>query len=145
MQETEYYFDGTEKVFFPVSNKQSYIEAGMWPETGVKVSADVYYTYGGTPPEGKVLSADEKGNPVWDNAPKPTKEELIQAAEYERQRLLKLADTTMLDWRTELMLGEISDDSRTKLSEWLSYKNKVKSIDVTSDPEHVDWPASPAE
>ncbi|WP_446896742.1 hypothetical protein [Citrobacter freundii] len=60
MQEAEYYFDGAGKVFYPVSNEQAYIEAGMWPETGVKVSADVYYIYGGTPPEGKVLSADKK-------------------------------------------------------------------------------------
>ena len=143
MQEVEYYFDGAGKVFYPVSNKQAYIEAGMWPETGVKVSADVYYIYGGTPPEGKILSADKKGNPVWADAPKPTKEELIQAAEYERQRLLKLADATMFDWRTELMLGEISDANRVKLSAWMTYKNEVKSADVTTDPEHVNWPVPP--
>ncbi|HAW3686718.1 TPA: tail fiber assembly protein [Citrobacter freundii] len=123
-----------------MSNKQSYVDAGMWPENGTVVSADTYYIYGGMPPEGKVLSADKKGNPVWADAPKPTKEELIQAAEYERQRLLKLADATMLDWRTELMLGEISDANREKLSAWLAYKNDVKSVDVTTDPEHVSWP-----
>lgn len=143
MQEAEYYFDGAGKVFYPMSNKQSYVEAGMWPEHGTVVSADTYYIYGGTPPEGKILSADKNDNPVWVDAPKPTKEELIQAAEYERQRLLKLADATMLDWRTELMLGEISDANREKLSAWLAYKNDVKSVDVTTDPEHVGWPVPP--
>ncbi|MEW5123803.1 tail fiber assembly protein [Citrobacter freundii] len=75
--------------------------------------------------------------------PPPTHEELIQAAEFERERLLKHADDVMLDWRTELMLGEISDASKAKLSAWLAYKNEVKSVDVTTAPEHVNWPVPP--
>ncbi|EGA5748520.1 tail fiber assembly protein [Escherichia coli] len=75
--------------------------------------------------------------------PPPTHEELIQAAEFERERLLKHADEVMLDWRTELMLGEISDANKAKLSAWLAYKNEVKSVDVTTDPEHVNWPVPP--
>ncbi|ELO1869751.1 tail fiber assembly protein [Escherichia coli] len=76
--------------------------------------------------------------------PPPTHEQLIQAAENERQRLLSAADAIMLDWRTELMLGEISDANRAKLSAWLLYKNQVKAVDVTTDPEHVNWPVIPA-
>ncbi|WP_240782901.1 tail fiber assembly protein [Escherichia sp. E1130] len=64
----------------------------------------------------------------------------IAAANRVRQQLLVHADAAMLDWRTELMLGEISDTGRAKLSAWLNYKNKVKSVDVTTDPEHVSWP-----
>ncbi|EQA2192073.1 tail fiber assembly protein [Escherichia coli] len=75
--------------------------------------------------------------------PQHTQEQVIAAAENERQRLLNYADTVMLDWRTELMLGEISDANRAKLSAWLAYKNKVKSVDVTTDPEHVNWPIPP--
>lgn len=75
--------------------------------------------------------------------PPPTREELIAAAEQIRQQLLAHADATMLDWRTELMLGDISDANREKLSAWLAYKNDVKSVDVTTDPEHVSWPVPP--
>ncbi|MDE8821178.1 tail fiber assembly protein [Citrobacter freundii] len=75
--------------------------------------------------------------------PPPTHEELIQAAENERQRLLTAADAIMLDWRTELMLGEISDANRAKLSAWLAYKNEVKSWDIKTDPENVNWPVPP--
>ncbi|EJF7847884.1 tail fiber assembly protein [Escherichia coli] len=75
--------------------------------------------------------------------PQPTQEQVIAAAENERQRLLNYADTVMLDWRTELMLGEISDANRAKLSAWLAYKNQVKSVDVTTDPDHVNWPIPP--
>lgn len=75
--------------------------------------------------------------------PPPTHEQLFQAAENERQRLLAAADAVMLDWRTELMLGEISDANRAKLSAWQAYKNEVKAIDVTTDHEHVNWPVIP--
>lgn len=75
--------------------------------------------------------------------PPPTKEELIAAAEYERQQLLTHADAVMLDWRTELMLGEISDANKAKLSAWLDYKNEVKAWEVKTDPENVNWPVPP--
>ncbi|EJB1248286.1 tail fiber assembly protein [Salmonella enterica] len=67
----------------------------------------------------------------------------ITQKENERQQLIKHADAVMLDWRTELMLGEISDANRAKLSAWLAYKNEVKSVDVTTDPDHVNWPVPP--
>ena len=75
--------------------------------------------------------------------PPPTHEQLIQAAENEQQRLLAAADAIMLDWRTELMLGEISDANRGKLSAWLAYKNEVKTWDIKTDPENVNWPVPP--
>ncbi|EAR7757154.1 tail fiber assembly protein [Salmonella enterica] len=70
--------------------------------------------------------------------PLPTHEELIQAAENKRQRLLSRAD-----WRTELMLGEISDANRDKLSGWLTNKNEVKLVDITTTPDNIIWPAPP--
>ncbi|MEY5966026.1 tail fiber assembly protein, partial [Salmonella enterica subsp. enterica serovar Corvallis] len=68
---------------------------------------------------------------------------LIAIAEQVRQQLLTHADAVMLDWRTELMLDEISDANRAKLSAWLAYKNEVKAVDVTTAPENVNWPVPP--
>ncbi|HCB2278513.1 TPA: tail fiber assembly protein [Escherichia coli] len=76
--------------------------------------------------------------------PPPTHEQLIQAAENERQRLLSAADAIMLDWRTELMLGEISDANRAKLSAWLAYKNQVNAVDKNKAiTEGFNWPNAP--
>ncbi|STA74769.1 phage tail fiber assembly protein [Citrobacter freundii] len=75
--------------------------------------------------------------------PPVTQDQLIALSEQERERLLAHADAVMLDWRTELMLGEISDANKTKLSAWLDYKNDVKLVDVTIDPENVIWPVPP--
>ncbi|EBE4778205.1 tail fiber assembly protein [Salmonella enterica] len=90
---------------------------------------------------GLIAITEEEANEILN--PPPTHEELIQVAENERQRLLTHADKVMLDWRTELMLGEISDANRDKLSAWLAYKSEVKTVDVTTDPEHINWPVQP--
>ncbi|HCD3440162.1 TPA: tail fiber assembly protein [Escherichia coli] len=114
-----------------------------WPSDAVLVTEEETAKYWMTiPPDGKKLgTVDEK--PAWVDIPPPTREELIATAENERQRLLAHADAMMLDWRTELMLGEISDTNRTNLSAWLTYKNTVKLVDVKTDPNHVSWPELP--
>ncbi|EKR7491570.1 tail fiber assembly protein [Escherichia coli] len=128
--------------FFPEALMQEYIAAGWDLSDAVEISDELRMEYGGVWPQGKILSS-RNGMPAWADIPPPTKEELIQAAEIERQRLLKYADDVMLDWRTELMLGEISDANKAKLSAWLEYKNRVKAVDVTTDPENVNWPVPP--
>lgn len=92
---------------------------------------------------GKIMQPGLDGLPSWADAPSPSQEQLIQIAETERQRLLANADAVMLDWRTELMLGEIIDTNKAKLSAWMAYKNEVKAVNVTTDPEHINWPVPP--
>lgn len=113
------------------------------PESAIEISESVYDELIRGQEAGKTITADQKGRPVLTDPPPLSHEELIQSAEYERERLLKHADEVILDWRTELMLGEISDANRAKLSAWLAYKNEVKSADVTTDPERVNWPVLP--
>lgn len=120
-----------------------YQESGMWPENGIDVSDEVSAEFTGQPPEGKTIGVGTDGMPAWEDIPPPSREELISAAEQMRQQLLAHADAVMLDWRTELMLGEISDVNRAKLSAWMAYKNEVKSVEVTTVPEHVNWPVPP--
>lgn len=75
--------------------------------------------------------------------PPPTKDELVQQGESYRKQLLDEADAVMLDWRTELMLGEISQENKEKLSSWLAYKRDVKGVDVRTDPSTATWPDKP--
>lgn len=138
------YFAASIPAFIPEQWKEDgTYNDDTWPADAVLLSdeeSELYWKK--NPPAGKQLGT-ENGRPVWIDIPAPTKEELILTAENERQRLLKHADAVMLDWRTELMLGEISDVNKAKLSAWLAYKNEVKSADVTTDPEHVNWPVPP--
>ncbi|HIH5001050.1 tail fiber assembly protein [Citrobacter sp. 50677481] len=138
-----YIYSASTNMFYPLKLKSNYISAGTWPGDAVDIEDDVVSVFNGTPPEGKMRVAGEDGLPAWADIPPPTHEELIAAAEQVRQQLLAHADATMLDWRTELMLGELSDANRARLSAWLAYKNDVKAADVTTDPEHVNWPVPP--
>ncbi|EPJ9671732.1 TPA: tail fiber assembly protein [Citrobacter freundii] len=136
-------FSRSTLAFYPESEIEAYEAAGTLPNDVIEVSDEVRNEYIFTQPEGKKLGVNSKGYPAWIDVPPPTLDELIANAEQERQRLLDYADAVMLDWRTELMLGEIGEDNREKLSAWLAYKNDVKSVDVTTDPEHVSWPVPP--
>ncbi|HAZ4831217.1 tail fiber assembly protein [Citrobacter freundii] len=138
----KYLYDAKTNAFYPFILKNAYINSGLWPSDGVEVDEAIFTEYQ-TPLPGKVMVAGDDGYPTWSDIPPLNKEELIQNAENERHRRLAYADATIADWRTELMLGEISDANRAKLSAWMIYKNEVKSADVTTDPEHVNWPVPP--
>ncbi|WP_096969759.1 tail fiber assembly protein [Escherichia coli] len=66
----------------------------------------------------------------------------IADAEQHRQTLLAQVDDLTSDWRVELMLGDISEESKKKLSSWMAYKTAVKAVDVSTAPD-VSWPARP--
>lgn len=139
----EFGYSKTTNAFYDMSRKDLFLEAGTWPGDVIEVEQNIADEFMQTPPSGKQRISGDDGLPTWGDIPPPTRDELIAIAENERQRLLAYADVVMLDWRTELMLGEISDTNRAKLSAWLAYKNEVKEVDVTIGPENVIWPVPP--
>lgn len=139
-----YQYSPSKNSFYPDDLLSVYEEAGTLPEDLIPVSEEIFKEFTATPALGKMRVAGPDGLPAWADMPPPTREELIAIAEQVRQQLLAHADAVILDWRTELMLGEISDANRTKLSAWLAYKNEVKAVDVTIDPESINWPVPPA-
>ncbi|HFU1236777.1 MULTISPECIES: tail fiber assembly protein [Citrobacter] len=138
-----YQYSPSTNSFYPDDLLSVYEDAGTLPNDLAPVSEDVFREFTATPEPGKMRVASSDGLPAWGDIPPPTHEELIAIAEQVRQQLLTHADAVMLDWRTELMLDEISDANRAKLSAWLAYKNEVKAVDVTTEPEHVNWPVPP--
>lgn len=139
-----YQYSPSKNSFYPDDLLSVYEDAGTLPNDLTPASEAVFREFTATPSIGKMRVAGSDGLPAWGDIPPPTFEELIATAEHTRQQLLAHADAVMLDWRTELMLGEISDANRTKLSAWLAYKNEVKAVDVKTDPENFNWPTLPA-
>ncbi|MEQ9723704.1 tail fiber assembly protein [Yersinia alsatica] len=66
----------------------------------------------------------------------------IEYAEEQRLRLLTEVDDITSDWRVTLMLGDISESDKAKLSAWMAYKSEVKAVDVSTAPD-VTWPVKP--
>ncbi|WP_368928011.1 tail fiber assembly protein [Citrobacter freundii] len=139
-----YIYSPQNNAFYPLSLQEVYEQAGSWPADGMEISDDVYEEFLQSPP-GKIRIAGEDGLPVWSEPTPPTHEELIAAAEAQRAELLASADRITADWRTELMLGDISDDDKKSLSEWMTYKRDVKAVPVeTAIATGFKWPSLPA-
>ncbi|AGQ88304.1 tail fiber assembly protein [Salmonella enterica subsp. enterica serovar 4,[5],12:i:-] len=69
-------------------------------------------------------------------------------AETTRQKLLDGANSTIADWRTELALGEINDDDKANLTQWMAYIRKLKTLDLSSVKDsatftEIRWPELP--
>ncbi|HCP9909499.1 TPA: tail fiber assembly protein [Escherichia coli] len=66
----------------------------------------------------------------------------IADAEQHRQMLIAQVDEVTSDWRVELMLGDISEENKKKLSSWMAYKTAVKAVDISTAPD-INWPVQP--
>lgn len=131
------------KSFYPYALEADYTSSGTWPDNGVDVDDASFIEFTGLPPDGKVLITGSDGCPTWGDAPPITHGEEVAAAEQRRQLLLLKADEITADWRIELMLGDISNQDKEKLSAWMDYKKKVKAVDTSTAPDIV-WPTQPS-
>lgn len=75
--------------------------------------------------------------------PRPTKEQLLAKAEYDKQALITevQAETPLL--QTKLALGRISDNEKARLNTWLDYLDELEAVDVSTAPDII-WPVKPA-
>ncbi|EBV0828031.1 TPA: tail fiber assembly protein [Salmonella enterica] len=69
-------------------------------------------------------------------------------AETTREKLLDAANSAIADWRTELALGEISDDDKASLTKWMAYIRELKSLALTGISDEatfnkIQWPVLP--
>jgi hypothetical protein len=140
----EYYFSPSTNAFYPSLMFDDYNAAKTLPDDLNPVSNEVFIEFSGLPPEGKIRSPGSDGMPSWQDVPPPTHEEEVATAEQYRQQLLRQIDDVTADWRVELMLGDISDEDKANLTEWMAYKKEVKAVDTSTAPD-VTWPEPPAE
>ena len=135
-------YSAANNMFYPYEYRPQYELSGDWPSDGIDVSDDVFAEFTGTPPEGKMRGPVDD-LPAWVDIPLPTPEQEVEAAEGYRQQLLRQIDDVTADWRVELMLGDISDEDKAKLTEWMAYKKEVKAVDTSTAPD-ITWPEPPA-
>ncbi|HHE7833173.1 TPA: tail fiber assembly protein [Enterobacter asburiae] len=69
----------SELTFYPYSEKDTYVQAGKWPEHGVDVDEEtrnMFFIY----PVGKTIGENDEGMPVWIDLPQPPNSDLRKAA-----------------------------------------------------------------
>ncbi|HHW8957216.1 tail fiber assembly protein [Morganella morganii] len=74
--------------------------------------------------------------------PRPTKEQLIAKAEYDKQALITevQAETQLL--QTKLALGRITPDEKAQLNAWMDYLDELEAVDVSTASDII-WPVKP--
>lgn len=137
-----YLFSATENAFYPYELRESYEKAGTWPEKGIDVDESVFFEFTQNVPDGKMRGSDKKGNPVWVDVPPLTHEQRVAIAESQKQTLIAEASEKTELWRTQLMLGIITEEDKASLKEWMLYVQDVQAVDPSLGAGLV-WPTPP--
>lgn len=138
------YFSKIENGFFAESLKPDYIAAGSWPDDAVELTEKEAETYmAKTPPEGKKLSGNNKGRPVWVDVPPPPKEQLMEQAEAKKQRLLSEAAEAIAPLQDAVDLDMATPKEEALLKEWKKYRVMLNRVDTSLGVGEV-WPTPPA-
>lgn len=72
----------------------------------------------------------------------PGDDDDIHQAEELRQALLSDARLKVADWQTDLLLGTLSDEDKTKLIAWRRYIKALEAMTI-SDGAEISWPEPP--
>ncbi|CBJ80158.1 putative CPS-53 (KpLE1) prophage; tail fiber assembly [Xenorhabdus bovienii str. Jollieti] len=136
-----YVYSAKTNSFYPVKLQLRYIDAGSWPDDGIEVSEETYLEFS-TPPEGKMLIADDDGLPVWADIPPPTSKELQRGAESKKQHLIKIAKEKIDIFQDAVDLGLATDAEKSTLTQWRRYRVLLNRVDCAIA-SHIDWPEQP--
>ena len=136
-------FSPSESRFYALEWRADYIDNNRWPHDAINVSDSIYYEFSGTPPTGKQLVA-VNNMPSWGDIPPPTREELIAAADVEKQKRIDSANDYMnsKQWPGKAAIGRMKGDELAQYNLWLDYLDILKVMTI-SGVEAISWPEPP--
>ncbi|HCO0374610.1 TPA: tail fiber assembly protein, partial [Escherichia coli] len=88
----KYFYDVSTNAFYPIAMKEIYESNGMNFDNAKEVDEELFVEYSGKPPKGKIRIAGEDGFPAWGDIPPPTHDQLVAAAEAQKQLLIDQAN-----------------------------------------------------
>lgn len=142
----KYIYDAKTNAFYPYSNKVNYLAAGLWPETGVDFEEDGFAGWqADAAPAGKIRIAGADGMPSWADIPPLTHEQLVSAAEADKQKRIDSANAYMnsKQWPGKSAMGRLSDAEKAQYNLWLDYLDALETVDTSTAPD-TTWPVQPA-
>lgn len=142
---SNYMFSPSENSFYANSLKNTYDLVGTWPIDGLDISDEVASVFMGEPPEGMCRIVLDNGLPAWGDIPPPTHDELVVAAENQKQWLIDEAMQSISLIQLKLQAGrKLTASEAARLNAVLDYIDAVAAIDTNTAPD-VNWPSIPAE
>lgn len=139
------YYSASKNMFYDGDLKDAYQSGSGWPSDCLQVDEGVFNKYVNAPPVGKKRIAGSDGFPSWGDIPAPTHEQLLSAAETEKQSRIGQANDYMnsKQWPGKAAVGRLKGDELGQYNLWLDYLDALDIVDTTTAP-NITWPAAPA-
>lgn len=138
-----YLYSPSTNSFYAQILLNEYRNAGTLPDDCIAVEDSDYYQYAGEPPKGKTRGVID-GLPGWVDLSTPTHEDMIVAADQQRQNLIDSAMQSVNVIQLKLQAGRtLGNEEKTKLDTVLDYIDAVTAIDTSTAPD-ISWPELPA-
>ncbi|EPK5175111.1 MULTISPECIES: tail fiber assembly protein [Citrobacter freundii complex] len=139
----KYIYDAKTNAFYPVELKDSYLDKGLWPESGVEIDEETFAEFQ-APPPGKVRVAGGDGYPAWATIPPPTHKEQVAMADAHKQSLIDQANEYInsKQWPGKAAMGRLKDTEKEQYNAWLDYLDALEAMDTSIAPD-INWPALP--
>lgn len=137
-------YSPSQNMVIPLAQKQLYVDAGTWPDDLVKITDETANEFSQQFPRGKTMSHDNNNQPCWVDIPPPTRDELIAAAELDKQRRTDEANAYMnsKQWPGKAAIGRLKGDELRYYGLWLDYLDALVAVD-TSSAADIIWPLPP--
>ncbi|ENS4918455.1 tail fiber assembly protein [Escherichia coli] len=141
---SEYNYSPSENAFYAVALKSAYDANNTWPNDALDISDESAAEFMAEPPEGMIRVVGNDGYPAWEVKPEPTREELVAAADAEKQSLIDQANEYMnsKQWPGKASLGRLKGDELAQYNAWLDYLDELEAVDTSTAPD-ITWPDKP--
>jgi hypothetical protein len=138
------HYSASKNMFYDGSLKDSYKAGSGWPRDCRQVSDDIFREFINPPPEGKARVAGDDGLPEWGDIPAPTHEQLVAAADADKQNRISQANDYMngKQWPGKAALGRLKGDELAQYNLWLDYLDALAAVDTAPAPD-IAWPIKP--
>ncbi|HDC4364748.1 TPA: tail fiber assembly protein [Enterobacter chengduensis] len=113
------------------------------PDDALEITDDKYLELLQAQSDGKIITSDDKGNPVAITPPPPTQEELIAQAERKKASLLQQATNTIAPLQDAFDLGIATDEEKNQLTNWKKYRVQLMRVNTSKAPD-ITWVEAPA-
>lgn len=119
-----------------------YINGKNIPDDAVEITDEKYLELLQDQSAGKIITSDDKGNPIAIAPPPLTQEVLISQAERKKTSLLRQATNVIAPLQDAFDLDLATDEEKNQLIDWKKYRVLLMRVDTSRAPA-FEWPTSP--
>lgn len=136
------YYSASQNGFYNDLLKNEYEVAGTWPDDVFEISERWYQYLINGQARGKVIIANEYGQPVLSNPPELTKDQVVIEAKNKKSALMLEVNNLLAPLQDAVDLGLSTSEENALLLEWKKYRILLNRVETSNAP-NIEWPVKP--